>query len=52
MAVFMGASLALVLVTFVGATLGNLAAHHIPVALVHRLGRVMFIVLGLLPLLK
>ena len=52
MAVFTGASLALVLVTFVGATLGNLAAHHLPTTLIHRLSGAVFIILGILLLLR
>ncbi len=44
--VFIGASLALVLVTFLGAYLGGFVANYIPIKVLHTGAGILFIVLG------
>ncbi len=52
LSVFVGASVALVAVTLVGAAGGALVARWVPAALLHRLAALAFIAIGLLMLLR
>jgi putative Ca2+/H+ antiporter (TMEM165/GDT1 family) len=49
-AVFLGAALALVLVTFIGVLVGELVSRYIPVEWLHRIVAVAFILIGILML--
>lgn len=45
--VFLGASAALVVVTFIGATLGKAVTNYIPIPILHTIAGVLFIVMGI-----
>ncbi len=51
LAVFLGAALALVLVTLIGVLAGDLVSRYIPAELLHRIVAVVFIVIGVLMLI-
>ncbi|RMG01435.1 MAG: TMEM165/GDT1 family protein [Acidobacteria bacterium] len=50
LAVFLGAALALVLVTLIGVLVGDLVSRYIPAELLHRIVAIAFIVIGVLML--
>ncbi len=48
MSIFLGASTALVLVTFIGVFLGRFAASYIPTSILHTAAGVLFIIMGII----
>lgn len=47
MPVFLGASAALVVVTFIGVFLGRFVANYVPVPILHTIAGVLFVVMGI-----